>query len=75
MAPMCGHVTSKDVVVKKQAKPMLTSSRIVKGAAELALEIQPGMILGVECASEQEPYIILKASNAVYEWQGDDEYT
>ena len=72
---MCGHVTSKDVVVKKQAKPMLTSSRIVKDAAELALKIQPGMILGVECASEQEPYIILKAASAVYEWQGDDENT
>ena len=47
----------------------------MKDAAELALKIQAGMILGVECASEQEPYIILKAASAVYEWQGGDEYT
>lgn len=67
--------TIKDVVVAKQAKPALTASKIAKDAQEMAAIVEPGMVLGVECASEQEPYIVLKATSKVYSWSGEDEYT
>ena len=36
----------------------LTKSRIVKDAQSLALKVVAGDILGVECALEQESYVI-----------------
>jgi hypothetical protein len=33
------------------------------------------MVLGVECALEQEPYVVLKATSELYEWRGPDKYT
>jgi hypothetical protein len=41
----------------------------------MAAKVQPGMIIGVECASEQEPYVIIEARSAVYEYDGGDVYT
>ncbi len=32
-------------------------------------------MIGVECNSEQEPYIILEAASALYEWKCEDVYT
>ena len=74
---MCGHVLTKDVCLVSQPRslPPLTASRVVQDAKEMAATVKPGMIVGVECASEQEPYVILEARSAVYEYEGDDEYT
>ena len=74
---MCGHVLTKDVVLTKQARsaPPLTASRVTQDALSLAARVEAGMVLGVECASEQEPYIIVKAASSVYEWQGEEQHT
>ena len=72
---MCGPATIRDVVVAKQAKPALTASRVARDAQEMAATVKQGMVLGVECASEQEPYIVLKAASELYTWSGEDEYT
>jgi len=74
---MCGHVLTRDVclVSNPRSAPPLTASRVVQDAKEMALTVQPNMILGVECASEQEPYVILQASTVAYEYQGEDAYT
>ena len=72
---MCGHVTSKDVKVKKQATAPLTATRVVREGKEAASKVQPGVVVCVECASEQEPYVILKATSELYQWAGEDEYT
>ena len=62
---------------RKQARtaPPLTASRITAEALQLSATVQPGMVLGVECALEQEPYVVLKATSELYEWRGPDEYT
>ena len=74
---MCGHVLLKDVVLKSQARvdAPLTASRIVREAKEVSATVKPGVAIGVECNSEQEPYIILEAVSALYEWKGEDVYT
>ena len=61
--------------MKKQATTPLTATRVVREAKEMATKVEPGMILGVECASEQEPFIVLKATSELHQWSGDDEYT
>jgi hypothetical protein len=41
----------------------------------MAKAVVNGAILGVECASEQEPYILVKAVGERYQYQGADKYT
>jgi hypothetical protein len=74
---MCGHAVTREVTLKSQNRVCapLTASRIITEAKETAAAVQPGMVLGVECASEQEPYIILEATSALYEYTGEDMYT
>ncbi len=71
---MCGHVLTKDVCLVSQPRslPPLSASRVVQDAKEMAAKVKPGMIVGVECACEQKPYVILEARSAVYEYEGDD---
>lgn len=66
---------TREVRVKKQATAPLTATRVVREAKEMATKVEPGIILGAECASEQEPFIVMKATSELYQWSGDDEYT
>ena len=74
---MFGPTLKKDVKLKTKARVSapLTKSRIIKDAKDLALKVVHGDILGVECAAEQEPYVILKATGSVYVWDKEDKYT
>ena len=62
---MCGHVVSKDVKVKKQATAPLTATRVVREGMAAATTVQPGMVLGVECASEQRAICYLKVHQPI----------
>ena len=53
----------------------LTRNAVVAEAQKLAQDVCVDSILGVESASEQEPYIVLKAVSKVYEHTGEDKYT
>jgi len=68
---------SKEVVFKSanRVDAPLTKSRLVADAKKLAADVAINDVLGVECASEQEPFILVKAVRGRYEWQGRDEYT
>jgi hypothetical protein len=68
---------SKEVIFKStnRVDAPLTKSRLVREAQELALKVATGDVLGGECASEQEPFILVKAASGRYEWQGRDEHT
>jgi hypothetical protein len=66
---------TKEVVLVSKARVPLTKNRITQDALKLAATVTLGSILGVECASEQEPYVVLKAVSALYEYLGEDEYT
>ena len=74
---MHGPTMSKEVIMESanRVNAPLTASRITKDAKEAAAKVEKGMLLGVECASEQEPYIIVKACSKLYTWQTADEYT
>ena len=74
---MCGPTMSKEVIFKSanRVDAPLTKSRLVREAQELALKVATGDVLGAECSSEQEPFILVKAVSGRYEWQGRDEYT
>ena len=67
---LCGSMESANRV-----NAPLTASRVTQDAKEMAKAVVNGAILGVECASEQEPYILVKATSQLYQYQGEDEYT
>ena len=68
---------SKEVVLEKanRVAAPLTASRVTQEAQEMAKAVVNGAILGVECVSEQEPYILVKAVGERYQYRGVDEYT
>ena len=74
---MCGPTMSKEVVMKKanRVDAPLSRSAIVVEAKKIAQGVKRGAMLGVECASEQEPFILVKAVSELYEYKGEDEYT
>ena len=74
---MCGPTMSKEVILESanRVDAPLTANRITQDAKEMAKAVVSGAILGVECASEQEPYILVRAASQLYQHQGDDEYT
>ena len=72
---LCGPTMTKEVILVSKARVPLTKNRITQDALELARTVTAGSILGVECASEQEPYVLLKAVGSLYEYNGEDEYT
>ena len=74
---MCGPTMAKEVKMKSSHRVIapLTRNAVVVEAQKLAQDVCVDSILGVECASEQEPYIVLKAVSKVYEYTGEDEYT
>ena len=66
---------TKEVILVSKASVPLTKNRITQDALELARTVTAGSILGVECASGQEPYVLVKAVGSLYEYNGEDEYT
>ena len=74
---MCGPTMSKEVILQSanRVDAPLTASRVTHEAKEMAKLVENGAILGVECASEQEPYVLVKAVSKRYQHQGADEYT
>jgi hypothetical protein len=74
---MCGPTMSKPVVMKvaNRVDAPLCRSAIVVEAKRIAKAVKHGDILGLECASAQEPFILLKAVSELYEYKGEDEDT
>ena len=71
---MCGPTMSKEVMLESanRVDAPLTASRVAKEAQEMAKAVTEGAILGVECASEQGPYVIVKAVSKLHQHEGED---
>ena len=68
---------SKEVIFKSanRVDALLTKSRLVATAKKLAAAVAINDVPDVECASEQEPFVLVKTIRERYEWQGRDGYT
>jgi hypothetical protein len=73
----CGHLLTKHVQLKSGGRDTTIETRFCTGLQEAGEEraalVQPGMMVGSECATESEPYIISLALSAQKIWEGPDQ--
>ena len=72
----CGHLIRRRMRLKSNGSDQVAETRhctaIQDAGRERAARVQPGMVVGSECANEGEPYIVSLALTAEAEWVGPD---
>jgi len=72
----CGHLLLRPVQLKSGGRDSMIQTRFCTGLQEAGVEraalVQPGMMVGSECSSEAEPYVVSLALTEEKIWEGED---